>query len=187
MPAIGAHSAPRSQPNIIKERGYNRDRRPEPLAAPPGRCRPVGRALQRPGPTPHRPPGRRRKRALPVLLRRPLRQRVPQRHRHPVIHPPHQRRKPARRRRAHPLGQHPGRQLRPRLPHRNPLPASLRAQQRAGMCTGTDRPVAALRPGQRPLHRTPVQALTVYRQAYRRGGCRPCRAVLRAPAGHARA
>ena len=89
---------------------------------------------------------------LLFLLRRALHRGLPDRHRHPELHPQDRDRQRQGRGDHDPRGEHHGRHLRARLPDRGPVRAGLRAQQRSEDKPVDDRRAAALR------HRLAVRA-----------------------------
>ncbi len=137
-------------------------------------------------PPARRPPGRGRGRPLLLLLRRALRARLPDGHRHPDIHPRDSHRPAEERRRNDPVGQHPRRHVRPRVPDGDALRGGLRARGGRGQAR-THRPAPALR------HRHPhgggpsaLRPRALDREARRRHRRRSGRPLLRPSAGHAR-
>ena len=142
--------------------------------------------LRRPAPAAQPARGPRRRRALPVLLRRALRPGLPDLDRHPAVHPPDRHRQPAGLGQDHPRFEHHGRHVRPGLPDRDPVRGGLRPRDRRGQA-GRDRPPAALRHRCAVRHRPP--ALPPGRRHRAQGGRgrrRPRRPRLRPQARHAR-
>jgi hypothetical protein len=157
LTAIPKRKRPRPPPPPIKTRGYNRDRRPEPLAAPRAGADQLAEAF-----SDLAPPLTARQAAVesarclycydaPCVNACPSEIDIP-------VHPPH----PVTRT----CKALPSASFRPnilggscaRVCPTEILCQQACAQQRPGMCAGADRPAAALRPGQRALHRAPVPA-----------------------------
>ena len=114
----------RSRARSRVSRRYARTRHPR--RPPDGR--PVRRQLRRRPSAADPGPGADRGRALLLLLRRAVHPGLPDRHRHPVLHPTHRRGQPARRGARDPRGERLRRHVRARLPDRGAVRTGLRAQ-----------------------------------------------------------